>query len=301
MRRMLRRKLDIRSVLKRYNELYRKLYIYRNALSVQISKINNRLKGLEDRARWYKEKGDIDTAYLYAREYKSLYIVREVLWHIKLNIEGVLGRIDTIKTLIAPFEDLDVTLKTLDQVLKDSKVIYSMFSNISSELLSAYTDLQSTLTSPDIDLSYITVPVEDAKAILENIERKVGMELIKKFPNIPRNLDEVFKEGLESGITKLYNVVATDGGNAMQILRRMDNEELVGRVHVKLDIDAIKKIKFKDLSKDERQVLTYLLRSGRKDSIYINIYNLARLLRKTPLQILDSLYSLSDQGLIVFN
>ncbi|RLG62730.1 hypothetical protein DRN84_01135 [Candidatus Geothermarchaeota archaeon] len=298
---MLRRKLDIRSVLKRYNELYRKLYIYRNALSVQISKINNRLKGLEDRARWYKEKGDIDTAYLYAREYKSLYIVREVLWHIKLNIEGVLGRIDTIKTLIAPFEDLDVTLKTLDQVLKDSKVIYSMFSNISSELLSAYTDLQSTLTSPDIDLSYITVPVEDAKAILENIERKVGMELIKKFPNIPRNLDEVFKEGLESGITKLYNVVATDGGNAMQILRRMDNEELVGRVHVKLDIDAIKKIKFKDLSKDERQVLTYLLRSGRKDSIYINIYNLARLLRKTPLQILDSLYSLSDQGLIVFN
>ncbi|HEW93509.1 MAG TPA: hypothetical protein ENF47_02225, partial [Thermoprotei archaeon] len=204
MRRMLRRKLDIRSVLKRYNELYRKLYIYRNALSVQISKINNRLKGLEDRARWYKEKGDIDTAYLYAREYKSLYIVREVLWHIKLNIEGVLGRIDTIKTLIAPFEDLDVTLKTLDQVLKDSKVIYSMFSNISSELLSAYTDLQSTLTSPDIDLSYITVPVEDAKAILENIERKVGMELIKKFPNIPRNLDEVFKEGLESGITKLY-------------------------------------------------------------------------------------------------
>ncbi|RLG60481.1 hypothetical protein DRN87_04070 [Candidatus Geothermarchaeota archaeon] len=298
---MLRRKLDIRSVLKRYNELYRKLYIYRNALSVQISKINNRLKGLEDRARWYKEKGDIDTAYLYAREYKSLYIVREVLWHIKLNIEGVLGRIDTIKTLIAPFEDLDVTLKTLDQVLKDSKVIYSMFSNISSELLSAYTDLQSTLTSPDIDLSYITVPVEDAKAILENIERKVGMELIKKFPNIPRNLDEVFKEGLESGITKLYNVVATDGGNATQILRRMDNEELVGRVHVKLDIDAIKKIKFKDLSKDERQVLTYLLRSGRKDSIYINIYNLARLLRKTPLQILDSLYSLSDQGLIVFN
>jgi len=301
MRRMLRRKLDIRSVLKRYNELYRKLYIYRNALSVQISKINNRLKGLEDRARWYKEKGDIDTAYLYAREYKSLYIVREVLWHIKLNIEGVLGRIDTIKTLIAPFEDLDVTLKTLDQVLKDSKVIYSMFSNISSELLSAYTDLQSTLTSPDIDLSYITVPVEDAKVILENIERKVGMELIKKFPNIPRNLDEVFKEGLESGITKLYNVVATDGGNATQILRRMDNEELVGRVHVKLDIDAIKKIKFKDLSKDERQVLTYLLRSGRKDSIYINIYNLARLLRKTPLQILDSLYSLSDQGLIVFN
>jgi len=301
MRRMLRRKLDIRSVLKRYNELYRKLYIYRNALSVQISKINNRLKGLEDRARWYKEKGDIDTAYLYAREYKSLYIVREVLWHIKLNIEGVLGRIDTIKTLIAPFEDLDVTLKTLDQVLKDSKVIYSMFSNISSELLSAYTDLQSTLTSPDIDLSYITVPVEDAKVILENIERKVGMELIKKFPNIPRNLDEVFKEGLESGITKLYNVVATDGGNATQILRRMDNEELVGRVHVKLDIDAIKKIKFKDLSKDERLVLTYLLRSGRKDSIYINIYNLARLLRKTPLQILDSLYSLSDQGLIVFN
>ena len=301
MRRMLRRKLDIRDVLKKYNELYRKLYIYRNALSVQISKINNRLKGLEDQARWYKEKGDIDTAYLYAREYKSLYIVREVLWHIKLNIEGVLGRIDTIKTLIAPFEDLDVTLKTLDQVLKDSKVIYSMFSNVSSELLSTYTDLQSTLTSPDIDLSYITVPVEDAKVILENIERKVGIELMKKFPNIPRNLDEVFKDGLENGIAKLYNVVATDGGNTAQILKRMDNEELVGGVYVKLDIDAIKKIRFKDLSRDERQVLTYLLRIGRKDSIHINIYNLARLLRKTPLQILDSLYSLSDQGLIVFN
>jgi len=299
---MRRKKLSIRDALKKYGELYKRLYIYRNALSVQISKINNRLKNIEEKIRWYKEKKDLETAVLYAREYKNLHIVREVLWHIKLNVEGVLGRIDTIKTVAAAFEDFDITIKTLTQILKDSKAVFSAFSEVSSELLSSYIDIKDTLVPPEPDFSYIITPTEDALDILKNIERKVGEELSRKFPNVPTNLDKLIEGNIENGIARLYNVLATDGGvnipirNSYPIYR-----DDIGDISIKINLSRIKSFRFRDLTKLERLMLNYLIRTGRKGYSKINIYSMARLFRTTPLQILDSLYSLSEVDLVRFS
>ena len=298
---MRRKKLNIREALRRYGELYRSLYRYRNKLSIQISKINSRLKNLEEKVTFYKERGELDTAVLYAREYKNLYIVREVLWHVKLNIEGVLSRIDTIKIVAAAFEEFDVTVNTLTSILKDSRVAFRMFSEVSNELLSSYNDIRDTFVMPETDLSSVFVPTEDALEILKGIERKVGEELSRKFPSVPAHLDKVLEEDIESGIMKLYQTIATDGGvstpTTMTYPRSSDD---IGGIGVKINIESLKNMRPSELSKIEKITLNYLLRMSKSGIARVNIYNTARLFRITPLQILDVLYSLCEQGLIQF-
>jgi len=297
-----RKKLSIREAIRRYGELYRSLYKYRNKLSIQVSKINSKLRGLEENILFYKERGEMNTAVLYAREYKNLYIVREILWHIKLNIDGVLGRIDTIKTVAAAFEDFDTTIKTLNSILKDSRVIYSMFSEVSSELLNSYNDIRDTIVTPEADLSFLFVPTEDAMEILKDIERKVGEELSRKFPNVPVNLDKVLDEDIERGIARLYSSIATDGGTSTITQKNPhSNKEDIGSIKVKVDLGRVRNVNPRDLSKIEKMTLNYLLRMGRRSGVTtVNVYGVARLFRVTPLQVLDALYSLCEANLIIF-
>ena len=225
-----------------------------------------------------------------------------MLWHIKFNIDGVLGRIDTIKTVAAAFEDFDTTIKTLNSILKDSKIIYSMFSEVSSELLNSYNDIRDTIIAPEADLSFLFIPTEDAMEILRDIERKVGEELSRKFPNVPVHLDKVLDEDIEQGIARLYSSIATDGGTSTTTLKTpQPKKEDIGSIRVKVNIGLVRQVDPRDLSKIERMTLNYLLRMGRRSGVAtVNIYGVARLFRVTPLQVLDSLYSLCEANLISF-
>ncbi len=288
------RRYRLGDFVRMYDKMERELYIYRGRLSMELSKVNKRLEDIHSYMQIYRERGDIETAALYAREYKALYIVREILWHTLLRLEGVMGRIDTIKKFVSAFDGMQDTLKAVNDVAKIVGPTMRGFEELTRDLYHGYEEIVVDASVP-LRNGYI-FPVEDAKEILRSIEKDVVKELAKKFPAIPKDV-EVTPEGIPTLVNKLYEAIATDGG---VVTTQQRGEEAVGKVRVVLHRDSLYRIARKKLDRLERGVLNHLMRNYREEGIDINIFRLAKLFRTTPMKILDTLYALSDMGVLSF-
>lgn len=296
---MRRRKFNPEDFIRSYNQVFRELYAYRGRLSLELAKLNARLSKLQSYMEMYKERGDLETASLYAREYKVVYIVREMVWSMMLKIEGVLSRIDTVKTFVSAFEGIDQTVKALNEVAKLSGIQIKLLETLSRELGNEYINVIHEEVISDRHLNPIILPLPDAKELLTNIEKTVVKEIAKKFPDVPKELDVNMREDVTRVVNKLYEVIATDGGATLTTLTRRKSS-YVGVLKIKVNTDYIQRNGMKRLDKMERILLNYLIRISRGISCNINIYDVARLFRTTPLRILDALYELSGEGFISF-
>jgi len=296
---MRRRRFSLEEFIRNYNQVFRELYRYRGRLSVRLAKLNTRLSKLQSYMELYKERGDLETSYLYAREYKVVYIVREMVWSMILKIDSILSRIDTVKTFISGFEGMDQTVEVLYDVAKYSGLQINILEKLSRELGDEYINILNEEIISERLMNPIILPHPDAKSLLIDIERSVVKEISKKFPEVPREFDVDIGEDVSKVVNKLYEAIATDGGSIQTALVR-PRRSYIGGLKIKIDIDNIKKKGIKKLDKQERILLNYLLRISHDSSCKINIYDLARLFRTTPLKILDSLYELSGEGYISF-
>ncbi len=296
---MRRRRFSLEDFIRNYNQVFRELYTYRGRLSVRLAKLNARLSKLQSYMEMYKERGDLETASLYAREYKVVYIVREMVWSMMLKIDGVLSRIDTVKTFISAFEGMDQTVEVLNEVAKFSGVQIKMLETLSRELGNEYINVLHEEVISDRLLNPIVLPLPDAKELLTNIEKTVVKEIAKKFPDVPKELDVDIGEDVSRVVNKLYEVIATDGGTSSTTMVR-GKSSYVGTLKIRINTNHIQKHGIKKLDKQERILLNYLFRMSRGVSCNINIYDVARLFRTTPLRILDALYELSEEGFISF-
>ena len=296
---MRRRRFSLEDFIRNYNQVFRELYTYRGRLSVRLAKLNARLSKLQSYMEMYKERGDFETASLYAREYKVVYIVREMVWSMMLKIDGVLSRIDTVKTFISAFEGMDQTVEVLNEVAKFSGVQIKMLETLSRELGNEYINVLHEEVISDRLLNPIVLPLPDAKELLTNIEKTVVEEISKKFPDVPKELDIDIGEDVSRVVNKLYEVIATDGGATSTTLVRRKSS-YVGTLKIRINTNYIQKNGIKKLDKHERILLNYLFRISHGVSCNINIYDVARLFRTTPLRILDALYELSEEGFISF-
>ncbi len=296
---MRRRRFSLEEFIKNYNLVFRELYTYRGRLSVRLAKVNARLSRLQSYIEMYKEKGDLETASLYAREYKVVYIVREMIWNMIVKIDGVLSRIDTVKTFISAFEGMDRTVDVLNEVAKYSGLQIKMLEKLSRELGSEYINVINEDVISDNLLDPIVLPLPDARELLSNIEKSVVEEISKKFPDVPKDINVDIGEDISRVVNRLYEVIATDGGVTYTKTVR-EKPGYVGNLSIKVNINAIQRKGIKKLDKPERILLNYLFRLSRGRTCTLNIYDIAKLFRTTPLKILDSLYSLSEEGFISF-
>lgn len=296
---MRRRRFSLEDFIRNYNQVFRELYRYRGRLSVRLAKLNARLSKLQSYMELYKERGDLETSYLYAREYKVVYIVREMVWSMMLRIDSILSRIDTVKTFISAFEGMDHTVEVLNDVAKYSGLQINILEKLSRELGYEYINILNEEIVSERLMNPIILPHTDAKDLLVNIERSVVKEISKKFPEVPREFNVGIGEDVSKVVNKLYEVIATDGGPMQTTLVRRKGS-YIGGLKIKIYVDSIQRKGIKNLDKQERILLNYLLRISHEASCNVNIYDLARLFRTTPLKILDSLYELSGEGYISF-
>ncbi len=290
------RRFRFGEIIQVYDQMGRQLYVYRGRLSMELAKVNNRLEKLQEYMDLYKERGDLEMAAIYAREYKALYVVREILWHMILRLDGVMARIDTVKKLASGFDGMGDTLKAVSDVIKVAGPAVSGFEELARNLYTGYTELVVDASVPVTNM-YVA-PVEDAKEILRNIEKDVVKELAKKFPKIPRDI-EVSPEAIPKLVNRLYEAIATDGGVAEVMVKPRD-EEVVGIVRVSLNREELYRVSMHRLERLERAVLNYLLKNYRGGEVSLNLFRFARAYRTTPMKVLDALYSLSEIGLIRF-
>ena len=294
---MRRRKYSFEDFIKNYSQLFRELYSYRGRLSIRLAKLNSRLGKLQSYMEMYKEKGDLETAALYAREYRVVYIVREIIWNMILKIDGVLSRIDTVKTFISGFEGIDRTVKVLNEVVEYSGIQMQILEGLSREIGNEYIDIINEDVVSDRLLRPIILPLPDARELLNNIEKEVVKEISKKFPDVPKDISIPMTGEVNQVVNKLFEVIATDGGTTT--IHREHNP-YVGTLKISININKIQREGIKRLDKKERILLNYLFRISRGKVCTINIYNVAKFFRTTPLAILDILYTLSEEGLIEF-
>ncbi len=295
---MRRKRYSFEDFIKSYGEVFRQLYSYRGKLSVRLAKLNSRLSKLQSYMEMYKERGDLETAALYAREYKVVYIVREMIWSMILKIDGVLSRIDTVKTFISGFEGMDKTVKVLSDIAKYSGVQIQLLEGISRELGNEYIDIIHEDIISDKLLKPIILPLPDAKELLTSIEKDVVKEISKRFPDVPKDIDIPISNEVSQVVNRLFEVIATDGG--ITSTTSIDRNPYVGTLKISININKIQREGIKRLDRKERVMLNYLFRLSRGRTCNINIYNVAKFFRTTPLEVLDILYSLSEEGLISF-
>ncbi len=288
------RRYRFNDFIKMYDKMERELYIYRSRLSMELSKVSKRLEDIHSYIEIYRERGDLETAAIYAREYNVLYIVRELIWHTLLRLEGVMGRIDTIKKFISAFDGMNDTLKAVNDVAKVVGYTVRGFEDLTRELYSGYEEIVVDASVPVRD-GYI-FPVEDAKEILRSIEKDVVEELSRKFPVIPRDAD-VSPEGIPTLVNRLYEAIATDGGVSTT---REEQPESIGVVRIRLNREYLHRVARKKLDRLERLLLNHIMKGYKGGVIEINIFRLARIYRTTPMKVLDTLYSLGEEGIVSF-
>jgi hypothetical protein len=184
----------------------------------------------------------------------------------------------------------------------------SSFNTYYKSFIDGYIDLESFINIPELDLAkFVSLSDDDAVKIIQAVERKVGEELSKKFPNVPVHLDQFLSADPKKGVRKLYEVLATDGGvyeggvsmdNYSGSVNRM---EALKNSILRINVNRLKSVNAKHLEKVEITILRYIINIKRGEFDYMDIYQLARITRASPEVILEGLYSLAEKGLIAFN
>jgi hypothetical protein len=303
-----RKKVSSGEVVKKYNMLKKEIGVYQMHIRSIISAIDKKIERFRERLEYYKRRRELTFASIYVREISNLGMVKSILRSVDLGLLAVNLRLDTMKIVVSSLIDFKDVAKVIDSVISDARIMSENFNNYYKSFIDGYIDFETDAIIPDVNLSaFLSLHEEDAIKIIKAVERKVGEELSKKFPNVPSNLDQILSDDPKRGVRKLYEILATDGGvyepqvtGSMYMSRSRGLNPLRSSI-LRININRLRRLDLRRLDKKETAILKYIINVRRGEFTYMDIYRLAKTIKTSPESILESLYNLAEMGIVVFN
>ncbi len=328
-----RKKIKKEEVIKKYTLVKREIDIYHRNIKGILKNLEFKMSRLYDKYNFYLKRKDLKMAVIYKREIENLKTIRSVLSAIELGVLAVTLRIDTLRIVLSAILDLRDTTQMLVNTLNISKLVSRQFDSKIRDFIRSYLDFKDIVIIPDVELDkFIELSSEDAKKIVSAVERKIGEELSKRFPLIPKQLDEVIGDDIEAGVRKLYSILATDGGirasgdtiptnlehvSSASGNKKQDANSQTINTHtyfnmlnpvsseskplLKVNMNALSDIKrLRKLDSLEISILKYIVNIRRGKFTYMDIYRIAKIYRVPPIEVIERLYDLASSGIISF-
>ena len=310
---MFSKKTNPSDVARRYDLLKKEIGGYRMHIKAIISSIDRKILMFRDKYRFYKERKELQFASIYLKETGNLRVLKNVLHTVDLGLLAVNLRLDTMKIVISALLEFKESTKVINKVIGDIKLMNSSFNDYYKSFINGYFDLETLVNIPELDTAnFLFLENEDALKIIQTVERTVGEELAKRFPNVPAELDQILSEDPKEGVKKLYEILATDGGVRDDTIdtiysKYIGNQDMHVRSSqfrdsiLKVNLKMLKKIDLSKLEKTEIAILKYIINIKKGEFGYMDIYQLAKLTRSSPESILQSLYELAEHKIIHFS
>lgn len=297
---MWRREATPEEVANKYRALRKEIVGYQMHIKHLISAIDRKVEKFKERIGYYHKIGESKFATIYHKETKNLMLIKKILMSVSNGLEAVYLRLDTMGTVVPALLHVRNSVNTIKDVVESVRLVDGGFSETYRAFMDNFMDLDFMLDIPDVDLAKFLELDAPAEEIIKTVERKIGEELAKIYPNVPRNLDQILSDNPKEGVKKLYEVLATDGGyvtTQRKDVRRVSLEPSILRVNM----DKIKSLRRRgQLEKTDMLILRYIINVRRGVFGYHDIYKVARIARASPEYILDRLYKLAEEGYISF-
>ena len=303
---MFSKKITPADVSRRYDLLRKEIGGYRMHIKTIISSIDKKILMFRDKYKFYKKRKEYQFATIYLKETSSLKLLKNVLQSVDLGLLAVNLRLDTMKIVVSALLEFKESTKVIDKVIGDIRIVNDNFSNYYKSFMSGYIDLETLINIPELDLAnFLSTDNEDAIKIIQTVERTVGEELAKKFPNVPAELDQILSADPKEGAKKLYEILATDGGVkenyvyshlGSQVRRHIFHNSIL-----KVNPKMLRRLDISKLGKLEIAILKYIVNIKKGEFGYMDIYQLARVTKSSPESILESLYELAELKIINFS
>lgn len=305
---MFSKKFTPSDVARKYDFLKKEIGGYRMHIKAIISSIDRKILMFRDRYKFYKERKEYQFASIYLKETSNLRVLKNVLRTVDLGLLAVNLRLDTMKIVVSALLEFKESAKTIDKVIGDIRLMSDSFNNYYKSFMNGYFDLETLINIPELDLAnFLSLDNENALKIIQTVERTVGEELAKRFPNVPAELDQILSKDPKEGVRKLYEILATDGGvredipyNKYIAYQGKHVKSKITSSILKVDPRVLKRIDPSKLGKTEIAVLKYIVNIKKGEFGYMDIYQLAKLTRSSPESILESLYELAELKIIHF-
>ncbi len=301
MSQMWKREVTPDEVANKYKLLRKEIVGYQMHIKHLISTIDRKMEKFRERIGYYHKIGEPKFATIYHNETKNLLLIKKILMSISNGLEAVYLRLDTMGTVVPALLHVRNSVRTIRDVVDRVRIIDDGFSETYKVFMDNFMDLDFLLEIPDIDLAKFLELEDPAKDIIRTVERKIGEELSKIYPSIPKNLDQILSSNPKEGVKKLYEVLATDGGYVAGTVTGGKEPKVLEPSILRVNIDKIKSIRVRDaLEKTDVLILKYIINVKRGAFTYQDIYKVARIARASPEYILDRLYKLAEWGYIYF-
>jgi hypothetical protein len=311
---MFRKRVTRDEVVRKYNFLRKEIGMYQMHIRNIVSSIDRKIEMFKNKAEYYKELREYAFASIYVKEISNLNVIKKVLNYVDMGLLAVNLRLDTMKIVLASLMDFREVARVVDDVIRDARAMSEAFDSYYKTFMDGYIDFETFVNIPEVNLAaFLDIEEEDAVKIIKLVERKVGEELSKKFPNIPRELDQILSDDPKEGVKRLYEMLATDGGYRESGISNQQGSVDVskyGRRRVRSGIDRVsmlrvnpgrlKKLDIRTLDKFEMTILKYIVNVRKGSFTYMDIYRLAKIMKTSPQEILDGLYTLAEKRLISF-
>lgn len=301
--RMWRREISPDEVASKYKSLRKELVGYQMHIKHLISAIDRKMERFKERIGYYYKIGEPRFATIYHNETRNLMIIKKILLSISNGLEAVYLRLDTMGTVLPALLHVKSSVRAIRDVVDKVRVVDDGFSESYKVFMDNFMDLDFMLDVPDIDLARFLELDTSAEEIIKTVERKIGEELSKIYPSVPKNLDEILSSNPKQGVKKLYEVLATDGGYVAGdrgSVRAISNRVIEPTI-LRVNHEKIKSIRMRNvLDRTDTLILRYIINVKRGVFSYQDIYKVARIARASPEYILDRLYKLAEDGYIYF-
>ena len=297
---MWRREITPEEVANKYKALRKEIMGYQMHIKHILTAIDRRMEKFKDKIGYYHKIGEPRFATIYHKETKNLLLIKRILMSICNGLEAVYLRLDTMGTLVPALLHVKSSVKTIQDVVYRIRVVDDGFSEVYKVFMDSFMDLDFILNIPEVDLAKFLELEEPAKDIIKTVERKIGEELSRIYPNVPTNLDQLLSSNPKEGVKKLYEVLATDGGYVIERDAKKSRGVIEPSI-LRINYDRVRNIRRGDeLDKTDMLILRYIVNVRRGVFDYQDIYKVARIARASPEYILDRLYHLAERGYIYF-
>ena len=307
---MFSKKINPTDVSRRYDLLKKEIGGYRMHIKAIISSIDKKIMVFRDKYMLYKERKELQFASIYMKETGNLRVLKNILQTVDLGLLAVNLRLDTMKIVVSALLEFKESTKVINKVVGDIRLMNDNFNDYYKSFINGYFDLETLINIPELDLAnFLSLENEDALKIIQTVERTVGEELAKRFPNVPADLDQILSEDPKEGVKKLYEILATDGGVRENKIysgymgrrdRRLGSSQVRDSI-LKVNPRMLKRIDLSKLEKKEIAILKYIINIRKGEFGYTDIYQLAKITRSSPETVLQSLYDLAELKIIHFS
>ena len=301
---MWRKEVTPDEVANKYKTLRKEIVGYQMHLKHLISAIDRKMEKFKERIGYYHKIGEPKFATIYHNETKNLLLIKKILLSISNGLEAVYLRLDTMGTVVPALLHVKSSVRTIRDVVDTVRVVDDGFSETYKIFMDNFMDLDFMLDIPDIDLAKFLELDAPAEEIIKTVERKIGEELSKIYPSVPKNLDQILSSNPKVGVKKLYEVLATDGGyiaSNQGSVANANNRSVIEPTILRVNLEKIKSIRRRGaLDRTDMLILKYIINVKKGTFSYQDIYKVARIARASPEYILDRLYKLAEGGYIYF-